>query len=225
MASYHRMMLAYLRTFQRHRCQGDPDAWPTPVRLAASSATSSSSWPPPVKAACSMTDAFEHPRLARRNRSTSTIPASLAGASSPAPPRSTPLPTRSTTRAAWNDVAPDRRSARGVASRSATSSISAPSTPSRWASPSVGPDGHPWSIPQMGSYGIGISRLVWRHHRGQPRRRRHHLARCRWRRSRAAILNLKPGDPACDKAAVRTPLRRRSRPICCYDDRVPSAPA
>ena len=37
------------------------------------------------------------------------------------------------------------------------------------------PDGEPVAL-EMGSYGIGVSRLVGAHHRGEPRRCRHHLA-------------------------------------------------
>ncbi len=62
-----------------------------------------------------------------------------------------------------------------AASRSATSSTSAPNIPSRWARRCTGPDGEQVPV-QMGSYGIGVVAPGRRHHRGQPRRGRHHLA-------------------------------------------------
>ncbi len=60
----------------------------------------------------------------------------------------------------------------------------------------TGPDGKP-VIPEMGSYGVGVSRLV-----GAVIEAGHDEAGIIWPDSvspyRAAILNLKPGDTACD---------------------------
>ena len=58
---------------------------------------------------------------------------------------------------------------RRAASRSATSSTSAPSIPSRWAPRSPARTARSMPV-HMGSYGIGPSRLVAAHHRGEPRR-------------------------------------------------------
>ena len=49
----------------------------------------------------------------------------------------------------------------------------------------AGPDGTEHFV-HMGSYGIGVSRLVGADHRGEPRRRRHHLAGERRARSTSA---------------------------------------
>ena len=84
-----------------------------------------------------------------------------------------------------------RRSAgaRAAASRSATSSISAPSIRTRWAARSPAPTASR-CIPEMGSYGIGVSRLV-----GAVIEASHDDAGIIWPDSiapfRAAILNLK----------------------------------
>ena len=60
----------------------------------------------------------------------------------------------------------------------------------------TGPDGKP-VVPEMGSYGVGVSRLV-----GAVIEAGHDEAGIVWPDSispyRAAILNLKPGDAACD---------------------------
>ena len=65
--------------------------------------------------------------------------------------------------------------ARGAASRSATSSISAPSTAGRWGSPSPAPTASRVH-PEMGSYGIGVSRLVGAVIEASHDDGRHHLA-------------------------------------------------
>jgi prolyl-tRNA synthetase len=61
----------------------------------------------------------------------------------------------------------------------------------------TGADGKPVN-PEMGSYGIGVSRLV-----GAVIEAHHDAAGIKWPDSvapfRAAILNLKQGDPACDR--------------------------
>jgi prolyl-tRNA synthetase len=79
----------------------------------------------------------------------------------------------------------------------------------------AGPDGAPVA-PEMGSYGVGVSRLV-----GALIEASHDEAGIIWPDSvapfRAAILNLKQGDPACDAAceALYAALGRDS----LYDDR------
>ena len=67
-------------------------------------------------------------------------------------------PTRLMTKRAGHRLPPNG-SARAGASRSARSSTSAPNIPPRWASRSPAPTGR-WSLREMGSYGIGVSRLV-----------------------------------------------------------------
>ena len=114
---------------------------------------------------------------------------------------------------AWEQVAPDRRR-EGRASRSATSSISAPSTAARWASTSPAPTAARW-------------RRTWqlRHRRQPPRRRADRGAprRCGiiWPDSvapfAAAILNLKPGDAACDGLCEALYAKLGARAL--YDDR------
>ncbi len=79
----------------------------------------------------------------------------------------------------------------------------------------AGPDGRPVH-PEMGSYGIGISRLV-----GAVIEASHDEAGIIWPDSvapyRAAILNLKQGDAACD--ALCEQLYAALRPDALYDDR------
>ncbi|MGH7067859.1 MAG: proline--tRNA ligase [Acetobacteraceae bacterium] len=77
------------------------------------------------------------------------------------------------------------------------------------------PDGRP-AAPEMGSYGIGVSRLV-----GALIEAFHDQAGIIWPDAvapfRAAILNLKPGDPACERMAED--LYARLAPSVLYDDR------
>jgi prolyl-tRNA synthetase len=79
----------------------------------------------------------------------------------------------------------------------------------------AGPDGTPVH-PEMGSYGIGVSRLV-----GAVIEASHDDAGIIWPDSlapfRAAILNLKRGDPACD--AMCESLYTRFGGDALYDDR------
>jgi prolyl-tRNA synthetase len=78
-----------------------------------------------------------------------------------------------------------------------------------------GPDGKPVT-PEMGSYGIGVSRLV-----GAIIEASHDQAGIIWPDAvapfRAAILNLKPGDAACD--ALSEQLYAALAPDAVYDDR------
>ncbi|HXT78739.1 MAG TPA: proline--tRNA ligase [Acetobacteraceae bacterium] len=79
----------------------------------------------------------------------------------------------------------------------------------------TGPDGKPVE-PEMGSYGIGISRLV-----GAVIEASHDEAGIIWPDSiapfKAAILNLKRGDPACD--ALSEELYGKLNGAALYDDR------
>jgi prolyl-tRNA synthetase len=79
----------------------------------------------------------------------------------------------------------------------------------------AGPDGQPVA-PEMGSYGVGVSRLV-----GALIEASHDEAGIIWQDSvapfRAAVLNLKQGDPACDAASER--LYAALGQAGLYDDR------
>ncbi len=79
----------------------------------------------------------------------------------------------------------------------------------------TGPDGKP-VVPEMGSYGVGVSRLV-----GAVIEASHDEAGIIWPDSiapfRAAILNLKRGDPACD--AMCESLYGALGADSLYDDR------
>jgi prolyl-tRNA synthetase len=83
----------------------------------------------------------------------------------------------------------------------------------------AGPDGKPF-FPEMGSYGIGVSRLV-----GAVIEASHDDAGIIWPDSiapfKAAILNLKNGDPACD--ALCESLYARFGGDALYDDRADRA--
>ena len=82
-----------------------------------------------------------------------------------------------------------------------------------------GPDGAP-IVPEMGSYGIGVSRLA-----GAIIEASHDEAGIIWPPGvapfRAAILNLKQGDPATD--AICEALHGRLGQDCLYDDRAERA--
>ena len=79
----------------------------------------------------------------------------------------------------------------------------------------AGPDGQP-VVPEMGSYGIGVSRLV-----AALIEAHHDEAGIRWPDAvapwRASILNLKPGDPGCDALCER--LHDALPDDTLYDDR------
>ena len=79
----------------------------------------------------------------------------------------------------------------------------------------AGPDGRP-VVPHMGSYGIGVSRLV-----GAIIEASHDEAGIIWPDSvapwKAALLNLKPGDAACD--AICNDIYSRIGNDLLYDDR------
>ena len=79
----------------------------------------------------------------------------------------------------------------------------------------AGPDGKPL-VPHMGSYGIGVSRLV-----GAIIEASHDESGIVWPDSvapwKAALLNLKPGDAACD--AICTDIYSRIGDDLLYDDR------
>ena len=79
----------------------------------------------------------------------------------------------------------------------------------------AGPDGKPIT-PEMGSYGVGVSRLV-----GAVIEASHDDAGIIWPDTvapyRAAILNLKVGDPVCDEACESLYAQLRGNAL--YDDR------
>jgi prolyl-tRNA synthetase len=79
----------------------------------------------------------------------------------------------------------------------------------------TGPDGKPVA-PEMGSYGVGVSRLV-----GAVIEAFHDEAGIIWPDSvapfRAAILNLKQGDPACDRICEQAYAHFAGNAL--YDDR------
>ena len=120
--------------------------------------------------------------------------------------------------AAWGAIPEDRRvSARGIevghifyfgTKYSASMDLKLP-----------GPDGAPVA-PEMGSYGIGVSRLV-----GALIEANHDEAGIRWPDPvapfAAAVLNLKQGDAACDALCER--LHAALGPDCLYDDRAERA--
>lgn len=85
----------------------------------------------------------------------------------------------------------------------------------------AGPDGQP-VVPEMGSYGIGVSRLV-----AALIEANHDEAGIRWPDAVApwklAILNLKPGDAACDALCER--LHGAMPDHAVYDDRAERAGA
>ena len=96
-----------------------------------------------------------------------------------------------------------------AASRSATFSISAPSTPSRCGRRVAGPDGVEQPV-HMGSYGIGVSRLV-----AAIIEASHDDAGIIWPDSVApfavGLINLKPGDEATDEVAEGLDVRLEQR--------------
>jgi prolyl-tRNA synthetase len=116
--------------------------------------------------------------------------------------------------AAWESVAPERRrEGRGIevghifyfgTKYSAAMGLTV-----------AGPDGRAIT-PEMGSYGVGVSRLV-----GAAIEASHDEAGIIWHDNiapfRAAILNLKRGDAACDAVCER--LYEALGPACLYDDR------
>ncbi len=79
----------------------------------------------------------------------------------------------------------------------------------------AGPDGRR-IVPEMGSYGIGVSRLV-----GAVIEASHDEAGIIWPDSvgpfKAVIINLKRGDAACDD--ICEAIHARLGPACLYDDR------
>jgi prolyl-tRNA synthetase len=115
--------------------------------------------------------------------------------------------------AAWNAVPEGKRvSARGIEVGHIFYFGTKYSKPMDLALP--GPDGKPVH-PEMGSYGIGVSRLV-----GAIIEANHDEAGIRWPDAvapfKAAVINLKQGDPACDALCDRL---YAALPDPLYDDR------
>jgi prolyl-tRNA synthetase len=120
--------------------------------------------------------------------------------------------------AAWDDVDPARRrEGRGIEVGHIFHFGDKYSAPMGLSV--TGPDGQK-IIPQMGSYGIGVSRLV-----GALIEAHHDEAGIIWPDSvapfRAAILNLKQGDAACDR--ICEDLYAKLGAAALYDDRADRA--
>lgn len=116
--------------------------------------------------------------------------------------------------AAWRNVAPDRqREGRGIEVGHIFYFGTKYSKPMGFTV--AGPDGRQVA-PEMGSYGIGVSRLV-----GAVIEASHDEAGIIWPDSvapfKAVILNLKPGDAACDRISEELYARLGSATL--YDDR------
>jgi prolyl-tRNA synthetase len=116
--------------------------------------------------------------------------------------------------AAWESVAPERRrEGRGIEVGHIFYFGTKYSAPMGMTV--AGPDGRPVH-PEMGSYGVGVSRLV-----GAVIEANHDEAGIIWPDPvapfRAAILNLKPGDAACD--GIAEALYAKLSGAALYDDR------
>ena len=121
-----RGLSAHLRAARPDR---DPDAWPTPARSAATSATSSSSWPRPARARSSATRTISTSRRRPPTSTSTTWPACR-----PIVDHWTSLYAATDEKhdaAAFEADAGRGAACRPAASRSATSSTSAPNIRSR----------------------------------------------------------------------------------------------
>ena len=132
-------------------------------------------------------------------------------------PASTPRPTKCTMPQAAAEVPATRSSADG-ASRSARSSISATNIREPMGAVVAGPDGEPVAL-EMGSYGIGVSRLV-----GALIEANHDDAGIVWPESvapfRVGLINLRAGDARCRDAADDLYGKLRGAGVeVLYDDR------
>ena len=114
--------------------------------------------------------------------------------------------------AKWSKVARGQAAAPAAGSRSATSSISATNIRPRWASRSPGRTAR-WSTPMMGSYGVGVSRLV-----GAIIEASHDEAGIVWPEAvapwRVGLVTMRADDaaePRCRGCALRPAHRRRGR--------------
>ena len=129
--SYNKMFVAYLRTFARMGLKAIPmraDTGPIGGDLSHEFIILASTGESEVFCHADyldFDDARRRHRFRRRRRA--------AGASSTSGPRSTPRPPRCTTPRAFEAIPEPRSACRRAASRSATSSISAPNIRSRWA--------------------------------------------------------------------------------------------
>ena len=153
--SYYTQLLAYLRTFQRLGIRA------VPMKAASGPIGGDLSHEFIVLAPTGESEvfydaAFEEFDWAPAISTITTKPGSTACSSRSAAPM--PRPTRPTTRRA-GPTSPRTAAAPGAGSRSGISSRSATNIRQRWGSRSPGQDGN-FVTPQMGSYGIGVSRLV-----------------------------------------------------------------
>ena len=212
--SYRKMMLAYMRTFQRMGLKAIPMAADTGP-IGGDLSHEFIILAPTGESQVFYDAAFEEIDYGSVRAFDAEQPEPISSGSSTLMTTHYAATDEKHDAAAWEKVAP-AAGARAGASKSATSSISAPNTARRWASRSPAPDGKP-VVPEMGSYGIGVSRLV-----GAVIEASHDEAGIIWPDSvapfRAAILNLKPGD-----AGLRPHLRSSSTASfggdALYDDR------
>ena len=190
--SYRRMMLAYMRTFQRLGLRAIPmaaDAGPIGGDLShefivlAPTGESQVFYDGAFDGIDYLAGGFEHGKSEDLQRFFDLMTAPYAATD------------EKHDLAEWNKIDPNsRREGRGIevghifyfgTKYSAAMGFSV-----------AGPDGKP-VVPEMGSYGVGVSRLV-----GAVIEAGHDEAGIIWPDSiapyRAAILNLKPGDAACD---------------------------
>ena len=190
--SYRRMMLAYMRTFQRLGLRAIPmaaDAGPIGGDLShefivlAPTGESQVFYDGAFDGIDYLAGGFEHGKSEDLQRFFDLMTAPYAATD------------EKHDLAEWNKIDPNsRREGRGIevghifyfgTKYSAAMGFSV-----------AGPDGKP-VVPEMGSYGVGVSRLV-----GAVIEAGHDDAGIIWPESiapyRAAILNLKPGDAACD---------------------------
>ena len=196
-ASYQRMMLAYLRTFQRLGVKAIPmvaDTGPIGGELSHEFI---------ILAATGESGVFYDSAFETRDWLAEPVDVDDALSLQAFFARTTAFYAATDEKhdeAAWSTVAPERRrEGRGI-EVGHIFHFGTKYTESMGVSVS-GPDGQK-VFPQMGSYGIGISRLV-----GAIIEASHDEAGIVWPEQvapfAAAILNLKPGDPACDALCER----------------------
>jgi prolyl-tRNA synthetase len=209
--SYRKMMLAYMRTFHRMGLKAIPmvaDTGPIGGDLShefiilASTGESQVWYDAEFEEIDYTSDQFSHESSEDLERFFALMTTHYAASDEKHDP------------VAWEQVAPERRrEGRGIEVGHIFYFGRKYSQPMGFAV--SGPDGRPVA-PEMGSYGIGVSRLV-----GAVIEASHDQAGIIWPDSiapfRAAILNLKVGDSVCD--AIAEDLYRRLDGRVLYDDR------